>query len=348
MFKNDNVDILITDQMVDSDKLSERLKNSNLFNNVFHVTIKEYIPKGKFKFILSFIKSELFPNNLLKKLKIQRNEYDYFFTYNVDLFAESIFYNLSKQNENIKVCLYDEGVSTYTSKYESQLYSNKLNILRKFIKGLKIRNYISDYANDLYLLDPDLICWKFPGEIHKIQIPDSDSDDINFKIILNKIYGIEELNDNYKEKIIFFEESYFWDNKPINDMELVNRIASRVGKDNISIKLHPRNRINRFDKIGYKTNTQVGIPWEVIVMNMDINSKKIFITVSSGSVLSYKLLFGKSFKTFMLFNCLSKNDTKIYKGYILYFEKFKEKYNENLYIPDNLESLDTLLKEECK
>lgn len=345
LFKNDHVDIIITNQMVDSIELFKNIKEINIFNDVYHADIKDYLPKKRnFKHYFNRLKAELFPGQLAGSLNIKEKKYDYFFTYNLDLLAESLFYKLRHENKYINVCLYDEGVSTYTDIYRNTIYptDRKKVIIKNIFKNILGRTYIADYTKDLYLLDPDLLCWQFPGEVHKISVPPLN--DKVFFNILNKIYFYEEIKDKYRENIIFFEESYYWDNQPINDVELIENISQIVDRKNIMIKLHPRNRINRFETIGYKTNKQVGIPWEIIVMNMNEYSKKIFITVSSGSVLSYKLLFGKSYKTIMLYKCLEKEESNINEGYIKYFEKFKEKYSDNLYIPKSLTDLDELIK----
>lgn len=55
----------------------------------------------------------------------------------------------------------------------------------------------------------------------------------------------------------------------VNDVELIEALADKVGKQNMMVKIHPRNPVNRFEKLGYKTNHNTAIPWEVIVMNTD-------------------------------------------------------------------------------
>lgn len=45
------------------------------------------------------------------------------------------------------------------------------------------------------------------------------------------------------------EEAFLDDKVPSNDLELFLETAKIVGKENIVVKLHPRNKENRFEKI---------------------------------------------------------------------------------------------------
>lgn len=70
------------------------------------------------------------------------------------------------------------------------------------------------------------------------------------------------------------------------------------------VKIHPRNPVNRFEKLGYKTNHNTAIPWEVIVMNTDDISDKVLITVASSCILNPIIVFGKEVHAFSLYDCI--------------------------------------------
>ena len=124
------------------------------------------------------------------------------------------------------------------------------------------------------------------------------------------------------------------------------KIADIVGKENLLVKLHPRNKVDRFSKYGITTNKTIGMPWEVIQMNNNF-SDKVFLTIASGSVLASKLYFGDNIKTYLLFNCTNKMSNMVGEEYFAYLKKVQEKFGiDDFYIPNNkIEFLNTLKKE---
>ena len=81
------------------------------------------------------------------------------------------------------------------------------------------------------------------------------------------------------------EEAFFDDKIPSNDLELVLRIAEIVGKDQMIIKLHPRNKVNRFQEYGFQTMQHTQVPWEITLMDEDITDKILF-TISSIALIT--------------------------------------------------------------
>lgn len=127
--------------------------------------------------------------------------------------------------------------------------------------------------------------WYLPP-VPVCRIEPFDINDRNFLDNINSIFDYEKCNDIYDLPIIFFEESYYADgSEMIDDVGIIERLAESIGRDNIMVKLHPRNPINRFKRLGYKTNKNTEIPWELIVLNQEI-SKSILISISSSAVLS--------------------------------------------------------------
>ena len=104
---------------------------------------------------------------------------------------------------------------------------------------------------------------------------------------------------------VVFEESHSFEGFEVPDVEIVDKVANKVGRNNIMIKIHPRNPYNRFSQLGYKTNKNVSIPWKIIVLNQSFEDK-IFVTISSGAVISPSLYLGLPCVSYSLLNCLSE------------------------------------------
>ncbi|MCL2096481.1 MAG: alpha-2,8-polysialyltransferase family protein [Oscillospiraceae bacterium] len=348
-FKNDDVDIIITDNQPDSENLSEGLIRCGLFGEVYHVKLRDfnnYQPKSLYDFKCYFtrIMAEINIKSFSSIININ-SSYNQLFTFSHDHFVQYVYYILQKLNPAVKVCLFDDGVAAYTF-YKNKLspISCNLNKLRTFLQLFHRRKYTYNAASEIYLLEPELLCWTPRQEIFKINAPDID--DSNFKLLINQIFDYDSA-DSYDEKAIFFEDNYFARHRPINDIEMVNNIADKIGKENLIVKLHPRSRIDRFRELGYKTNNYVGMPWELIAMNIK-DDKKLLITYSSSSVLSYKILFNRNFKTIMLFKCMCMKEKNSlvnrYSAVAAYFEKCKKKFPDNFYIPETISELESLLE----
>ena len=146
---------------------------------------------------------------------------------------------------------------------------------------------------------------------------------------LNAIFNYNSIHDKYDEKVIFFEESYVADGIIVNDIELVECLAKIYGKENIIVKIHPRNPENRFKKLGYKTNVDTNIPWEVIALNIDLDTK-ILVSMTSTAVVSSFLLFHSNAKMIMEYKYFSIDNERLSKT-IEVIEKIKEVFPDRFF-----------------
>lgn len=147
----------------------------------------------------------------------------------------------------------------------------------------------------MYAFSPEIMTYYPPFVVEKL--PPIDYADKELVMLYNKIFNFNMNVDSYRQKVIFFEESYYADGYKVDDVEIVNQIASIVGKENTFVKIHPRNPENRFEKLGYYTNKNTSIPWEVIAMNLDL-SDKILITIASVSVIMPCVMLGKNIREY--------------------------------------------------
>ena len=111
--------------------------------------------------------------------------------------------------------------------------------------------------------------------------------------------------DRYDRPVLFFEESYPCDGVEIGDVALMDRVAELVGKENIFVKVHPRNRENRFEQAGYATNRDTAMPWELIVLNSSFE-RTLFMTVGSSAATNPYTIFGIPAK--VVFLCRDRPD----------------------------------------
>lgn len=335
------VTIYISDSSKDMDMIAERLKKTRLFNDVFLINRQKYIASSTKKLNTFFLYT--FKCSALNRILPERQyDYDYIFFYNFDFVSALVIKKHLDIGNKVRICRFEEGyVSYFYNSINSDIVRFGDMLKRLWNKKIDYQEYFEAY----YFFEPSFVQFKDQFEIK--EIPKISLDNSVFQGIIRKLYPIENIMDSFDKKYIFLEESFSIDKKEsINDMALILSIADIVGKENLVIKLHPRNMFNRFKKFGIKTCSIVGIPWEIIQYSYDFNDK-VLLTVSSGSVLSSKVLFDKNIKTYLLFNCTDKYPKLVTQEYKRYLNDIFNKYGgENFIIPNSISEFITLLKNE--
>lgn len=329
LLNDKKADIIVSDHMNNYQTICDNLNKTGVFDKAYSVDTKEYVLLEflGYKEQLKQCADLLSGDRALERFVSLNGEYDELYVSNFDRFIDVLFNTLIKKNSDLKFNLFEDGISTYC-RYTQNRYKRKMSarVLKRLI-GIKVMN---GSLSSCYVFNPKLMDWK-PCE-NIIEIPKIDEKDTDFLEKINMVFGYEQLEDTYEEKYIFFEESFYADTGYMEDVELVNKIADEVGKENLLIKIHPRNPENRFEKLGYKTNKNTAIPWEVIAMNIDISNKKL-LTIGSASVLNTVSLLDKGCECFSFIKCISEKPellkTELGEKILSCFEK-----NDNIKIID--------------
>lgn len=337
MFPDKIADIIIHDHSNGYVKVANRLKKFNIFRHVWIAETKEYIKRNnRYK---QGIKILLNSDDIIRKTcSIDSYSYDEYYFYNFTLFNVMMYYKLKKEKHNLICRRFEEGYGALLNFCDFN--NGSANLLRKLEKIH--HNYSIDSVNRMYTFEPELSC--FDDQHFALPIPKLKKECESVKFILNNIFDYNE-DEIFSKKYIYFEESYFADSIDIDDVELVLKIANLVGKENLMVKLHPRNPIDRFTELGIKTIGQSGCPWEVIAMNHDF-SNNVFLTIASASVLSPRIIFDDNIPTFMLYNCTKVLSPMLQKeNFQKFIEKFRSKYGKSgFYIPNNFEDFQNILR----
>ena len=349
-FQEYEADIVLDDSILMRDTIRNNSGLGKVFNLSLFCNRSDFFHKhnNRINHEINRIKATIDPLFISRSIKgLTQYKYDYFVTTEVDYVSESIYSMILKNNSLLEVCLMDEGYSSYTYYFRERYAPRyKNNIIKKFFFDLggKIsgRQFIAKRVKTLYLYEPKLQCWdQCPYEVKKIFVNKK-----NIIKEINEVFGYDgSVDKEYDRKYIYFEESFFWGVRNNNDMQLIDLIASNVGEDNIIVKLHPRNLINRFVNKGFKTNKGTGIPWELIAINLDDTCDKCFISFSSGAVLNYRFIVDKSFKTILLYKCIGDEFYHVSEELKRWFEKFTELYPNQIIIPETKEELINILME---
>lgn len=339
--KCDDVDIVLTDDSAGMEQIAANLRATGLFKNVYFVHIKEKYRGGNIIKRVVKIKNIYVRKSKVEQLYgIKNFDYEQFYFCVHDITSLLLYRCISKHNKDVVAHRYEEGYSTYTI---FDVYNQKLHYFINVFSLILREPNLYKKTRYIHLFNPNFLLYK--NNYERIPIHEIESNDVEFREILNSIFDYNEAGNEFEQaKYIFFEESFFVDKKQkINDYEIVQEIAKVVGKDNLIVKLHPRTVINRFEKLGIRVS-QSTLPWEVIQLNHNF-SDKCLIAISSGAVLSSKIWFKSDIKVIMMYKCTNKKPMLVSNEYEEYLAKVLGKYGAvGFSIPVSLEDAKACLK----
>lgn len=335
MFPHERADIIFSDHSTSNKIIRDKFKTSNLiFDNTFYVESKYLYEYDKH---ISHIKrNKILKDRLIVPAMVDiAEEYDMFFCANAEPFTERVVNYVKIKNPQAVINWFEDGLSAYY--YDQCYFPDYKGIIKSRLERVIFGVYrLTSYIDNYYVFNPDLMEWNPKASVKKIT-------EFNKSLYeeLGRVFKVSDCVDTYDEKYIFFEDGA-QDWEKASDIELVNLIADKVGKENIIIRIHPRNLVNRFKKLGYKTNQDTSIPWEILVANMDIKNK-VLITMYSQCVITPEILMGVKGQAIILANLDSNYEESNHEifGFMnrAYFEKDKEHY----IVPKNIDEFNEVI-----
>lgn len=349
-FKNCVCDALITDRSSNMDMRAERLRQTGLFRNVYYIHAMQCWNKGAgFQHHVGQAKCYLFGCNQ-KELDEIPLDYDEVLTLLLNCVINELVTRMHQRGQNPEISLVEEGFSCYTDTYRNAVFgfNNGRPVVEKVGATLRGGVVPSTLVKNIYFYKPEFILWKVPFTIKRIKQPDFKKN-TDLKEIINYVFDYNNEASFFEGKITIFEGCEFQDFGFNGDLPVILKIAEKAGTENIIVKLHPRTTENRFIKYGIKTTDilglKQGVPWEVIVMNMDDESNCSFVTATSGAIINYALLFEKKFRTILLYKCLDGNYPASEKNKFLFFEHIKNDNSGLFVIPERIEDIEQVFAE---
>ena len=107
------------------------------------------------------------------------------------------------------------------------------------------------------------------------------------------------------------------------------------------MKIHPRNRENRFEQAGYATNRDTAMPWELIVLNSSFE-RTLFMTVGSSAATNPYTIFGIPAK--VVFLCeLVEDKSKLRNGVLDQTKKVCRDRPDLFFFPKTWEEAEALI-----
>lgn len=312
-FSHESADILVTDELAHYEKIAKGIEKSGIFSRVYTVKIKDYDWKNwKFTFGGFF-----YDKDIKSRVRcIKDKHYDVLLYCNYTGFCACLAAFLRRKH-HAELMMFEDGFASYSDHWRTGLNKamHPMSLSDKFVYGVIRRSPY--YTTKYWVFNPELIKdWNFGFSIEKIDKINADT--LN---ALNIIYQYDKSPDDYSGvRCIFFEESYYADGIDVGDIEIVDTVAKIIGKDNLMVKIHPRNPENRFERLGYKTNVDTEIPWEIIALNNDF-SNTILITIASGSSITSHFISNVSAKMSILLYDMDEIDREKLTPSLVVFDK---------------------------
>ncbi len=282
-YSDDWSELIISESTPNSESVAYRLKEIGIFDSVIVIDNESIDWNTPRMMIWKNIKRGLLV--LLKESAIRPSDIidEYLFA-GLGGFSNAIGQWLMHDHHCKTISMYEEGASSYSRIYETAVNMRRANpSLLKRLYYFVHPHVLSEFSK-FFFFEPALCLWDTKTD--NVAIPNLLETKDAILPIINKVFAVDSCKDLYDEKVIFFEESYYGDGIATNDIGLVEELSRIYGKKNIFVKIHPRNKKNRFKELGYTTNSDFSIPWEAIALNIGNLDEKILATMTSTALIS--------------------------------------------------------------
>ena len=336
LFANEEADICLVRKIAMPNSYVERIKKTEVFDNVFSVEPGYYPQQDFFSLAKKAVRYATKVKYLSSMLEGKLRDYSQIFVSGLGTDGPAIYYGIKQKNPQIKLNLYEEGT------FEYYMFQYTWNTLRKWYSKIFYGSYYIEDAKALYVYEPSMVI-DAPNYIDIKTIPRIFKE-MDYREKVNFIFGYSDSGvSELKECNCLFIESCY-DDKELADAQfkIIEEIYSVYG-NKLRVKLHPRSDKTKYDSIGVMhLSTQQSM--EMIIMNENINFDKIlFVSPLSSAMLNMKMMFGYEPKMILLNNLL-KLSTKI--GGIQYLaEEFAKRYDRKKMLhPNNFGELKNILR----
>ena len=260
LFSKDSVTVAFSNLSRNAGQIIDRLSTLKVFNSCYLWQCREQMN----------LQSSNRKENLSVTIKEIVGNGGFGNPFESDFYDDLIYYN---QFDNLKVVfaeLYEKNPQIIVSRFEEGIFSyadgeylaKKDKIVNPLRKILGKKTLL-ECQHNFYCFYPEL----YKGHLNPVQIP----------------------------SVFDFEGG-----APVGELNVIKQVAALIGNENLIVKVHPRDSIDRFVSAGLNVDNNSAIPWEAIQLGRDF-SDHIFLTVNSGSVLSVSMLQEKKPKIHFLY-----------------------------------------------
>lgn len=336
-------DIYIFGTFPDHDLLSARLRELNIFQNVYAVDSEKINLLGKGQASVEIQTQALFqvafPQIYVREFLRDDTAYETFYSSSrahTKLLLQRV---LKKRNPEMKTVIYDDGLGSYLEDSHVLRPSKMRRRAEKILgwnlfdpKTVSIQLYLPEIAHipqelkDCQLREMARLDWQAPEN----------------KVILKRLFGISE-TEKYRERVILFDNVRGATSRR-EMFEKVDRcyqtILDVVGEKNVLFKAHPRS----YEKPSLMLHCieKQATSMEVFYADMEDLESRVLIAYNSTATYTPKLLFGKEPWVINLHRIvgppLQKNSEILYQTFLPTYQN-----KEKLLAPNDMDELKKML-----
>lgn len=278
IYKDAEAYLLLSDDSKNYEDVAKRIAELPLFSEVLTV------PKRKMLDINSSLKDKIrhlyYGLYGCKEIEhIAKRRIDKFLFFNDDTYTFWLYAELAHVNPQIQNVRFEEGLISYyvPEQQIDTLYVRVTQILRKMLGMPRFVGSVKEFL----CFFPSL----YKGDLQPVQIPRISLDDKTFIDQLVRTFDVNEKELDFRKYIYFTSTMHFEIPGATNEGELniIQSLDNIVGKENITVKTHPRDKSGIFG--AYHNASNSSVPFEVVqlIHNFD---KNVFIATLSGAVLT--------------------------------------------------------------
>ena len=338
IFVNDYVTLLVCDHSNKADIYANNIADLSIFDETHYVcTLGSNYRRSLFQRFEDFFNIAFCNNNrYINFIKpLSERFYDELLVFNYSMETYGIYSYLSAVNKNIMVSRFEEGILSYNGCIMLTFCRKIIGLCRRIQK----KSVIEDHFRYFYCFYPEL----YNGNLAASYVPPIAVNGDTTEII-QRVFDVNIDMNDYRRKYIYFASVCDFEGEdPIGEYQVVCRIAEKVGKDNLLIKVHPRDRRTVYQDNGFFVDKNSSIPWEAIQLSGDF-SDKVFLTATSGSVLAGSLMTDNLIETFYVYKlCNVENNTLAIKTVSdierLLSEEAMQSATKSVHIAESIESI---------
>lgn len=316
-----------------SEELSERIKESGVFNNVYDFReYKEYNPVvNKFVTLIRLFNPKLaLKMNCKGKIPLDRKNYKSIYV----SYPLAFMIDLHNAFPRADVFFIEDGTGAYFGNIADRSSNLFKKIDKIFFDGQKSINPIAIYYSNPQLSKSTL-------EAEKRALPTIDKKE-NLAV-LEKIFG-------YKENSIYRDNKIIYLTQPLEEregfikenQEKIEKVIEDTFSSSVVARVHPRHFGVEFDKMQIDTYANL---WELECINQ-ISDENVLIGAFSTSQFMPKILKNVEPTIIFTYKMLFTNlDDEFWKGTDKFIADFKSLYSKQnkIYVPETLDELEKLL-----
>lgn len=278
LFKGDEVDVHVSDHSLNAAAVADRLRQTGLFGGVSYRETKTEIATGKaqkaWSFAAACLGARRFP---------PYPDYDEILFYNLNIPVYHVADAAVNGSRETAFSGMEEGILSYGR----MAYGKSPDLLDK-VRAITGRPQIKKSIARYYCFLPELYRIQ-GGPLEPVRIPPVQTSLNDLRQMLVNVFAFEPKP--IPQKVIFFASSSDIDGNGFGETELILNLAELVGRENILVKMHPRDGRSVYRDAGLNVMERSDVPWEVVQI-CGAADESLCMTTTSGAFINPAALLG--------------------------------------------------------